>query len=132
MDDAFDFGLPLYTLNADGVPVRERDVLRWLLWFERFEGRVVKQDRVGESEATVSTVFLGIDHNHSRQGPPILFETALLTEYEIHIAGRTAHKSEALELHAETLQSALEMFATVETDTAQIMAKIRDAKRRDT
>ena len=29
----------------------------------------------------VSTVFLGIDHNHSGKGPPILFETMTFDDY---------------------------------------------------
>ena len=35
--------------------------------------RMVATDFVGEVK--VSTVFLGVDHNFSNQGPPILFET---------------------------------------------------------
>jgi hypothetical protein len=29
----------------------------------------------------VSTVFLGIDHNHSAKGPPLLFETMTFDDY---------------------------------------------------
>jgi hypothetical protein len=34
-------------------------------------------DTALESGVRISTVFLGIDHNHLRQGPPILFETMI-------------------------------------------------------
>ncbi len=35
----------------------------------------VTVDRTDIGKAQVSTVFLGIDHNFSKEGPPILFET---------------------------------------------------------
>lgn len=54
------------------TPVPCEDLLQWANWFENAE-RHVAEDRVGE--ARVSTVFLGLDHNFGREGPPILFET---------------------------------------------------------
>lgn len=57
------------------TPVREPDVLMWAAWFEHNERRV-RLTRVGPYE--ISTVFLGLDHNHMRHfggGPPLLFET---------------------------------------------------------
>ncbi|MBW1992561.1 MAG: hypothetical protein JRI59_10740 [Deltaproteobacteria bacterium] len=54
-------------------PVPEPDLVKWAQWYERAENRVVKQTKLGE--ATVSTIFLGIDHRCSGDGPPLLFET---------------------------------------------------------
>ncbi len=48
------------------------DLMTWAEWMEKAE-RHVARDVIGESE--VSTVFLGLDHNFSAGGPPILFET---------------------------------------------------------
>ncbi|TAZ20717.1 hypothetical protein ELH77_19115 [Rhizobium ruizarguesonis] len=47
-------------------------LMAWATWFE-FADRHVAQT---ETELhLISTVFLGIDHNFSRKGPPVLFET---------------------------------------------------------
>ena len=39
--------------------------------------RQLAEDVFGDEEIRVSTVFLGLDHNHSQEGPPILFETMI-------------------------------------------------------
>jgi hypothetical protein len=61
-----------YILDAQGTPVPEPDLMKWACWYESAT-RIVAQEWVGEAQ--VSTVFLGLDHNHRRQGPPILWET---------------------------------------------------------
>ena len=50
------------------------DLMRWAVWFEKSQGarRVALTDT---ADARVSTVFLGLDHNYSESGPPLLFET---------------------------------------------------------
>jgi hypothetical protein len=63
-----------YILNDSHEPVPEPDVLKAAEWFENFPNRVVAQHEIGESH--VSTVFLGLDHNHGN-GPPVLFETLI-------------------------------------------------------
>jgi hypothetical protein len=65
--------LGLYIL-IDGTPVECGDVLTWASWFEEYgEERQLARDVIGET--TVSTIFLGVDFNHTRTGPPILWET---------------------------------------------------------
>jgi len=62
------------------VPV---DAVTWSQWFEKqgeCENRVVAKDVVGD--ATVSTVFHGIDHRFGGNGPPILFETMIFINGE--------------------------------------------------
>jgi len=60
------------------TPVPEPDLLTWAMWMETGD-RHVRHTRVGPY--FVSTIFLGLDHNHFRyldpenSGPPILFET---------------------------------------------------------
>ena len=70
-----------YILDPAGNPQPEPDLLKWAEWMETGE-RVVKQDYL-PGEIKVSTVFLGLDHNHQRQvlgpehGDPILWETMI-------------------------------------------------------
>lgn len=61
-----------YMLNPDHSIAATEDVIEWGRWFED-SNRIVVQEDVGG--AWVSTVFLGIDHNHTNSGPPLLFET---------------------------------------------------------
>lgn len=70
-----------YKLNPDHsiepAPLREDKGMptdEYYKWFENFyESRFVAREDVGEH--TVSTVFLGLDHGYSEDGPPVLFET---------------------------------------------------------
>jgi hypothetical protein len=60
-----------YTLNPDGKPQLEPDLIKWASWMEGFD-RVVCQEQIGASR--VSTVFLGLNHRFA-PGPPVLWET---------------------------------------------------------
>lgn len=64
-----------YILEADGRTFRRAyDLLEWGEWFESSgDQRIVARTEIGG--VRVSTVFLGLDHNFRREGPPILFET---------------------------------------------------------
>lgn len=48
------------------------DAKTWAAWMEK-QNHVLEQTELGE--ALVSTIFLGLDHNHSGHGPPLLWET---------------------------------------------------------
>lgn len=61
-----------YKMDENGEIEEIRDVLEWAKWFETAE-RTIARTKVGLS--VVSTVFLGLDHNFSNQGLPVLFET---------------------------------------------------------
>lgn len=68
-----------YILDADHNPVQCNEVMVWGRFFEDMDNR-----RVAYSETefhTVSTVFLGIDHNFG-DGPPILFESMVFERQE--------------------------------------------------
>jgi hypothetical protein len=54
-------------------PIPVDDLLQWGQWLETAD-RVVGKDEIGD--ATVSTVFLGLDHSFGF-GPPMLFETMI-------------------------------------------------------
>jgi hypothetical protein len=72
----FDFDLPphRFILDADGEPVPEPDLMRWAQWFQSTD-RHLALTELGEL-GTISTVFLGIDHNFSSaRVQPVLWET---------------------------------------------------------
>lgn len=48
------------------------DLIEWAKWYGKAD-RKVAGDKVGD--VSVSTVFLGLDHNFTDFGDPILFET---------------------------------------------------------
>jgi len=74
-------GTSKYVLNKDNDPVLLEDLDLWAATFK--DNRIVKQETVTELEGLVSpfdslwvsTVFLGLDHNFSSKGPPVVFET---------------------------------------------------------
>lgn len=63
-----------YILQEDGEIRKEPDLLKWAKQFEKAD-RHVGNDTIGD--IVISTVFLGIDHNHGNDGKPILFETMI-------------------------------------------------------
>ena len=63
-----------FILDERGDPVAVDDLLEWGQWFEvNRERRKLAVDTLGD--VTVSTVFLGLDHNFGESGPPVLWET---------------------------------------------------------
>jgi len=71
----------MYYILKAGEPVRCDDALEWGRWFEaatKSGDRLIAQDRdehAAPDGVLVSTVFLGLDHNFSEKGPPVLWET---------------------------------------------------------
>ena len=64
-----------YILDREKVtPVQ--DVLEWARWFEDADRRVLNTIL---GKVRISTVFLGVDHNFSDKGPPLIFETMVLS-----------------------------------------------------
>ena len=61
-----------YTLDAEGCPVPCHDTHAWARWHETAQRHVA---RTTYGEITISTVFLGLDHNFTGSGPPVLWET---------------------------------------------------------
>ncbi len=87
-----------YSLDENGVPVPETDVVSW---GRKFEGshryRVVARTTVTEG-VDVSTVFLGIDHNWG-DGPPLLWETLVFGGDLDGEMQRTSTRHEAIDAH---------------------------------
>jgi hypothetical protein len=68
-----------YVLDADHHAVAEPDLAAWARWFGNTTNRIVGRTEV-TSDVTVSTIFLGFDHNFritGRRGPAVLFETMI-------------------------------------------------------
>ncbi len=61
----------LYILDGK-EPVPELDSIKWATWFQTADRSLA---RTQVSDVTISTVFLGLDHNFSLSSPPVLFET---------------------------------------------------------
>jgi hypothetical protein len=74
-----------YILDDNKVPQLVSDN-EWSKWFGKSE-RFLARTQVGPW--TVSTVFLGIDHNFG-EGEPILFETMAFRDDGLRKSGRTS------------------------------------------
>lgn len=82
----------------DGEPVEEPDLLKWAAWYEEIgTGRQLARDEIGG--ATVSTVFLGLDHGWG--GIVQLWETMVFGGALEGEQVRYAARAEALAGHAE-------------------------------
>jgi len=111
-----------YILDINGEVKEEPDLLKWANWFQVSRNKHgVMQNTIGEYE--VSTVFLGLDHNFTGKGVPILWETMVFErkETEVKIGARMqsirktldtdnmfrryATKEEALKGHEEIMKS---------------------------
>jgi hypothetical protein len=89
---------PFYKLDDHGNPIAEPDVRRWTEWFEHSENRVLWSDDLPDG-VQVSTGFLGIDHNHSRRGPPILWGTKIFGGPRDQYCDRYFSRDDALKGH---------------------------------
>ena len=59
---------------VDGEPC-EADLMTWATWFESADRIIARTEQGG---VMVSTVFLGVDHNFSPEGAPVLWETMVI------------------------------------------------------
>lgn len=75
---------------VDHEPVVEPDLFKWAKWYEGADCYVAltKLDK-----AEVSTVFLGLDHDFTKAGPPLLFETRVFVGCRGELAGYTRRYS---------------------------------------
>jgi len=66
----------------DGRHAKAVDLLTWARWFETADRHVANEIVNGYR---ISTVFLGIDHRFSGEGPPLLFETMVFPNGGEHL-----------------------------------------------
>jgi len=73
---AYDLGvLRRYVLDNEGNPFRQDDPVSWTEFMQDVERRQVAFEEVGKW--TVSTLFMGIDHDIVGIGPPVLWKTSV-------------------------------------------------------
>jgi len=95
-----------FILNEDhsvtAMPVTDTESL--IRWAERWESldRRVAATQVAPG-VTVSTVFLGLDHNFFGEGPPLLFETMVFDDYGGGDCWRWSTWDEAVEGHKQAV-----------------------------
>jgi hypothetical protein len=63
----------LYIINEKGNTVPCDGISEWGTWFGTHRLQYQLSDEI--ADLSVSTVFLGIDHNLTMAGPPLLWET---------------------------------------------------------
>src|SRR3546814_8874511 len=68
-------------------------------------------------DVRISTVFLGLDHNHAPGGDPLLFETMVFVDVETHEVRRYFIWEEAEACHAEMTE-----LTRAEMEAAQVRA----------
>lgn len=89
-----------YVLDENDNPVLEPDLLTWARWYETADRHVALTELDG---IKISTVFLGVDHNFSTDGPPILFETMIFGGEHDEECWRYATLGEAQAGHDEAV-----------------------------
>lgn len=90
-----------YILNECNQPEPIHNIMHWALWFETAD-RVVAGTEVNK-DITVSTVFLGLDHQWS-DGPPLLYETLVFGGEMDGEMERYSTKDEAITGHDAMVQ----------------------------
>jgi hypothetical protein len=68
------------------------NLLTWARWLEKAENRRIAYTVVNDDpRVTVSTIFLGLDHNFGQSDEPVLFETVAFVPVDQMILGRLYH-----------------------------------------
>lgn len=82
------------------TPVPEPDTIKWAHWMETNADNDARRVALTEIPGgTVSTVFLGLDHRHFGDGPPLVFETMVFADGESADMWRCSTWLEAEEAH---------------------------------
>lgn len=101
-----------YILNDAHEPVPVADVLEWARWLEgEGDRRHVRNTSLAGNTVWVSTIFLGVDHNHGRffglgDARPILFETMIFGGVHNDDQWRYATWDEAVAGHDKAVELA--------------------------
>lgn len=98
--------------DRDGNPI---DLQEWVRLFE--QDRTVSYTEftsAAGSQVRVSTVYLGLNHNYSDVGPPLIFETMVFCEdYSGEYQKRYSTEDEAIEGHATAVAWARANFLAI-------------------
>jgi hypothetical protein len=96
-----------YVLDENRQAIPCEDFLEAAEWFESADRQVALTTLSGD--AFVSTVFLGLDHNHGGIGPPLLFETAVFRGQKAEIMMRYSTWAQAEEGHKQIVKHMCEI-----------------------
>ena len=75
-------------------------------WIKECQNKIIKQETLLNGKY-VSTVYLGLDHNFSRKGKPLIFETMVFPEkgdYSDEYCERYSTEEEAIKGHQEVAE----------------------------
>ena len=109
---------PLYYILLDRTPIAV-DLKTWAKWFENFDNRRIARTEINE-RCSVSTVFIGLDHNWYGHGDPVLFESMVFGGPLDNAMRRYRSYAEAERGHEELVIEAWKAVAEVE-----VIAKAR-------
>ena len=102
-----------YILDDEGNVIKVPDVETWGLWFDaasRSGARTIARDKdegPDGREIFISTVFLGLDHRLTGDGPPLLWETLVfggplegeMVRYDSREAALEGHQAMCRRVH---------------------------------
>lgn len=97
------------------------DLIQWGKWMTL--SRVDHSSRVAETtigDYWVSTVFLGLDHRFSGDGPPIVFETMAFSQKGDHASDETMQRYCTFEEAERGHNALVEMLRVLEADAQEI------------
>lgn len=99
----------MYYILKDKRPVKVSSVLECGEWLENTKDRIVDKTVIADVE--VSTVFIGLDHNFSGHGEPLLFETLVFGEnYDTTGMQRCSTWEQAEKQHNDTVERIKKML----------------------
>ncbi len=101
----------LYVLDENHNPVRCADLMEWGRRFGMSQRRVAF---TGIECLTISTVFLGINHQFFPGAPPLLFETMIFGDGSDEYQERCSTWEEAEAMHERAVAHAKELLARAE------------------
>jgi hypothetical protein len=111
-----------YILDNSHRAIQCKSSLEWSSWMKK-SNRVVAKTEVGDF--LVSTVFLGIDHNHLGKGDPLLFESMV---FDSHGRGSEMQRyfiwDEAEIGHTEMVHKLKILSSKAELNTKEIITKL--------
>jgi hypothetical protein len=104
-------GWPPYYILVGRVPMAV-DMMTWAKGFENSDRRIAHTEV--NDKCSVSTVFLGLDHNFSDKGDPLLFETMIFGGPLDQYQRRYATWDQAERGHAEAVAEARKAIAQLD------------------
>lgn len=102
---------PWYKLADDMKTPVPCSVEEWCEFLDDTKNRIVAKTDVAD-KATVSTVFLGLDHSFRDDGPPVLFETMIFGIEDDSYQTRCVTWEESLEMHDKAVRHARAYLAS--------------------